>query len=114
MAALSAHAGHHTRTRSRSVLFFPPLGLLDMRLWKILMQNTLPTPSNLSPPCLNDANLPLEDRLHNLVSKYSLQRHFDRRHPLPYSVCLAVTVDSVMHFKNLETIVHEINISGKI
>ena len=33
MAALSAHAGHHIRTRSRSVLFFPPLGLSDMRLW---------------------------------------------------------------------------------
>ena len=78
------------------------------------MQNALPTPSSLSPPCLNDANLSLEDRVHSLGSKYSLQRHFDRRHPLPYSVCLAVTVDSVMHFKNLETIVHGINISDKI
>ena len=114
IAALSAHAGHHTRTRSRSVLFLPPLGLLDMHLWKILMQNTLSTPLSLSPSCLNDANLPLEDRLYNLGSKHSLQRHFDRRRPLPYSVCLAVTVDSVMQFKNLATTVHGIYMSDKI
>ena len=78
------------------------------------MQNALLTPSSLSPPCLNNANLPLEDRLHNLGSKYSLQRHFDRRHPLPYSVCLAVTLDSAMHFKNLATTVHGIYMSDKI
>lgn len=31
--------------------------------------------------CLGDADLPLKEGLHNLGSKYSLQRHFDRGYP---------------------------------
>ncbi|KAF6238810.1 hypothetical protein HO173_003317 [Letharia columbiana] len=72
--------------------------------------------------CLGDANLPLEERLHNLGSKYSLQRHFDRRHPFPpgepcpfpHSVCSAVTLNSVMHFKNHAAKVHGIYMSDKV
>lgn len=55
-------------------------------------------------------------------SKYSLQRHFDRRHPFrpresysfPQSECAAVTLDSVMHFKNHAVIIHEIYMSDRI
>lgn len=72
--------------------------------------------------CLNDINLPLKKRLHNLGSKYSLQRHFDRRHPFrprePYSFphpeCAAVTLDNVMHFKNHAATVHGVYMSDRI
>ncbi len=72
--------------------------------------------------CLGDTDLPLEERLHNLGSKYSLQRHFDRRHPFrprepcpfPHPECAAVTLDSVMHFKNHAATVHGVYMSDKI
>ena len=72
--------------------------------------------------CLGDTDLPLEERLHNLGSKYSLQRHFDRRHPFrprepcpfPHPECAAVTLDSVMHFKNHAATVHGIYMSDRI
>ncbi len=72
--------------------------------------------------CLGDTDLPLEERLHNLGSKYSLQRHFDRRHPFrprepcpfPHPECAAVTLDSVMHFKNHAATVHGIYMSDKV
>lgn len=72
--------------------------------------------------CLGDTDLPLEERLHNLGSKYSLQRHFDRRHPFrprepcPFShpECAAVTLDSVMHFKNHAATVHGVYMSDKV
>ncbi len=72
--------------------------------------------------CLGDTVLPLEERLHNLGSKYSLQRHFDRRHPFrphepcpfPHPECAAVTLDSVMHFKNHAATVHGIYMSDKV
>ncbi len=72
--------------------------------------------------CLDNIVLHLEERLHNLDSKYSLQRHFDRRHPFrphepcsfPYLECAAVTLDNVMHFKNHTATVHEIYMSDKV
>ena len=72
--------------------------------------------------CLGDIDLPLEKRLYNLDNKYSLQRHFDRRHPFrprepcsfPYSECAAVTLNSVMHFKNHAAPIHGIYISDKV
>ncbi len=72
--------------------------------------------------CLGDTNLPLEERLHNLGSKYSLQRHFDRRHPFrprepypfPHPECAAVTLDNVMHFKNHAATVHGVYMSDRI
>ena len=72
--------------------------------------------------CLGDTDLPLEERLHNLGSKYSLQRHFDRRHPFrprepcpfPNPECAAVTLDSVMHCKNHAATVHGVYMSDKI
>lgn len=72
--------------------------------------------------CLGDTHLPLEERLHNLGSKHSLQRHLDRRHPFrprepcpfPHPECAAVTLDSVMHFKNHAAIIHGIYMSDKI
>ncbi len=72
--------------------------------------------------CLGDTDLPLKERLHNLGSKYSLQRHFDRRHPFrpcepcpfPHPECVAVTLDSVMHFKNHAATVHGIYMSDKV
>ena len=72
--------------------------------------------------CLGDTDLPLEERLHNLGSRYSLQRHFDRRHPFrpcepypfPHPECAAVTLDSVMHSKNHAATVHGIYMSDRI
>ena len=72
--------------------------------------------------CLGDTDLPLEERLHSLGSKYSLQRHFDRRHPFrprepcpfPHPECAAFTLDSVMHFKNHAATVHGIYMSDRI
>ena len=72
--------------------------------------------------CLGDTDLPLEERLHSLGSKYSLQRHFDRRHPFrvrepcpfPHPECAAVTLDSVMHFKSHAATVHGIYMSDRI
>ncbi len=72
--------------------------------------------------CLDNTGLPLKKRLHNLDSKYSLQRHFDRRHPFrphepcpfPYPEYAAVTLDSVMHFKNYAAIIHAIYMSDNI
>ena len=70
---------------------------------------------------LGDTDLPLKKRLHNLDSKYSLQRHFDRRHPFrpcepcpfPHPECAAVMLDSVMRFKNHAATVHGIYMSDK-
>lgn len=72
--------------------------------------------------CLGNADLPLEERLQNLGSKYSLQRHFDRHHPFqsgrpcpfPHPECAAVKLDSVMHLKSHAAIGHEIFMSEKI
>ena len=72
--------------------------------------------------CLGDTDLPLEEQLHNLGSKYSLQRHFDRRHPFrpcepcpfPHPECAAVTLDSMMHFKNHAATVHGVYMSDRI
>ena len=72
--------------------------------------------------CLDDIDLSLKKRLHNLDSKYSLQRHFDRRHPFrprepcsfPHLECATVTLDTMMHFKNHGATVHEVYMSDKI
>ena len=72
--------------------------------------------------CLGDTDLPLEERLHNLGSKYSLQRHFDRHHPFrsrepcsfTHPECAAITLDSVMHFKNHAATVHGIYMCDKV
>ena len=72
--------------------------------------------------CLGNTDLSLEERLYNLGSKYSLQRHFDRRYPFrprepypfPYPEYAAVILDSVMHFKNHTTTVHGVNMSDRI
>jgi hypothetical protein len=72
--------------------------------------------------CLGDTALPLKERLHNLGSKYSLQRHFDRRHlfrpgetcPFPHPACAAVTLNDVMHLKNHAATVHGIYMSEKL
>jgi Protein of unknown function (DUF3435) len=72
--------------------------------------------------CLGDAALPLKERLHNLGSKYSLQRHFDRRHlfqpgetcPFPHPACAAVPLNNVIHFKNHAATVHGIYMSEKL
>ncbi len=72
--------------------------------------------------CLGNIDLPLEERLYNLGSKYLLQRHFDRRYPFrprepcpfPYPECAAVTLDSVMHFKNYAATVHGVYMSDGI
>ena len=72
--------------------------------------------------CLDDTDLPLKEQLHNLGSKYSLQGHFDRRHPFrprkpfpfPHPKCAAVTLDSVMHFKNHAATVYGIYMSDRI
>ena len=81
-------------------------------------------PSGLGLPafCLGDTDLPLEERLHNLGSKYSLQRHFDRRHPFrprepcpfPYPECAAVTLNTIMYFENYTATVYGVYISNKI
>ena len=73
--------------------------------------------------CLGNVNLPMEERLHNLGSKYSLQRHFDRRQhlfrmggpcPFPHPECAEVTLDSVVHFKNHAARIHGIYMSDKV
>jgi len=71
--------------------------------------------------CLGDTVLPLEERFHNLGSKYSLQWHFDRCHPFepgepcPFPPeCAAVTLDSMMHSKNHVVTVHGIYMPDKI
>ena len=71
---------------------------------------------------LSNTDLPLKERLYNLSSKYSLQRHFDRHHPFrPHESCpfphpeyAAVTLNSVMHFKNHAATAHGIYLSDKI
>ena len=72
--------------------------------------------------CLDDIDLSLKERLHNLDSKYSLQRYFDRRYSFrprepcsfPHLECAAVTLDSVMHFKNHAATVHGTYMSDRI
>ena len=72
--------------------------------------------------CLGNIDLPLKERLYNLDSKYSLQRHFDRRHPFrprepcpfPHLEYIAVTLNSVMHFKNYTATVYGIYMSDRI
>jgi len=72
--------------------------------------------------CLGNRTLPLDERLHNLGSKFSLQRHFDRCHtfrpgepcPCPHPECAAVTLNSMMHFKNHAAKVHGIYMSKKM
>ena len=72
--------------------------------------------------CLGNRTLPSDERLHNLGSKFSLQRHFDRCHifrpgqscPFPDPECAVVTLDSLMHFKNHAAKVHGIYMSEKI
>ena len=71
--------------------------------------------------CLGDCTLPLSERQHNLGSKFSLQRHFDRCHtfrpgescPFPHPECAAVTLNSLMHFKNHAAMIHGIHMSKK-
>ena len=72
--------------------------------------------------CLDDIDLPWKKRLHNLNNKYSLQRHFDRRHPFrprepypfPHLECATVTLDNVIHFKNYAATVHGVYMSDRI
>ena len=72
--------------------------------------------------CLGKVDLPFEERLYNLGSKYSLQRHFDRQHlysaggrcPFPHPHCASVTIDSMMHFKNHVARVHGICMPDKV
>ncbi|KAL9127453.1 MAG: hypothetical protein Q9217_003670 [Psora testacea] len=73
--------------------------------------------------CLGKASLPLDERLRNLSSKYSLERHFDRWHrpfrpggpcPFPHPDCASITLDSVMLFKNHAARVHGIKMSDKV
>ena len=72
--------------------------------------------------CLDDTDLPLKKRLHNLGNEYSLQRHFNGRHPFrprkpypfPHPECAAVTLNSVMHFKNHAATVHKVYMSNGI
>jgi len=72
--------------------------------------------------CLGNAALPLEERRCNLGSKYSLQRHFDRRHPFqpgrpcpfPHPECAAVRLDQVKDLKNHAAMVHDIFMPAKI
>ncbi len=72
--------------------------------------------------CLGNRSLPLDERLHNLGSKFSLQRHFDRCHtfrpgepcPFPHPECAAITLNSMMHFKNHAAKVHGIYMSEKM
>ncbi|MCJ1250100.1 hypothetical protein MMC30_007326 [Trapelia coarctata] len=71
--------------------------------------------------CLGNHTLPLDERRHNLGSKFSLQRHFDRSHtfrpgescPFPHLECAATTLDSLMQFKNHAAKVHGIYMSEK-
>ncbi len=72
--------------------------------------------------CLENRSLPLDERLHNLGSKFSLRRHFGRCHtfrpgescPFPRPECAAVTLNSMMHFKNHAAKVHGIYMSEKM
>ena len=72
--------------------------------------------------CLGNTDLPLEKRLYNLSSKYSLQWHFDRRHPFrprepypfPHPEYTTVTLNSIIHFKNYTAIVYGIYLSNRI
>ena len=72
--------------------------------------------------CLGNCTLPLEERLHNLGSKFSLRRHFDRCHtfrpgepcPFPHSECAVITLNSMMHFKNHAAKIHGIHMPEKM
>ncbi len=72
--------------------------------------------------CLENRSLPLNERLHNLDSKFSLQRHFDRCHIFQSDEfcsffrfeCAVVTLNSMMHFKNHTIKIHEIYMSKKM
>ncbi|KAL2045104.1 hypothetical protein ABVK25_012232 [Lepraria finkii] len=66
--------------------------------------------------CLSKVGLPMEERRHNLGSKSSLQRHFDRWHPLfqpgrpcpfPHQDSARFTINSVMEFN-----VHAVKVHG--
>ena len=71
--------------------------------------------------CISNRTLPSEERFHNLGSKFSLQRHFDRCHtfrpgqscPFPHPECTTVILNSLMHFKNHAAKVHGIYMSEK-
>lgn len=68
--------------------------------------------------CQGDVSLPLEERVHILGSKHSLQRHFGRRHlfqpcqncPFPHDECAQLVLDTLMHFKIHASGVHGIHI----
>lgn len=72
--------------------------------------------------CLGDRTLPLEERLHNLGSKFSLRQHFDRCHtfrpgepcPFPHSECAVIMLSSMMHFKSHAANIHGIYMSEKM
>lgn len=72
--------------------------------------------------CLGNRTLSLEERLHNLGSKFSLRRHFNRCHtfrpdescPFLHVECAVITLDSMMHFKNHAAKIHGIYMSEKI
>ena len=72
--------------------------------------------------CLGNRILPLEERLHNLGSKFSLRRHFDRCHTFrpgepcsfPHSECVVITLNSMTHFKNHAAKIHGIYMSEKM
>ena len=71
--------------------------------------------------CISNRTLPSEERFHNLSSKFSLQRHFDRCHtfrpgqpcPFPHPECASLVLNSLMHFKNHAAKVHGIYMSEK-
>ena len=72
--------------------------------------------------CLGKVGLPMGDRRHNLGSKSSLQRHFDRWHllfqpgrpcPFPHQDCARFTINSVMEFNIHAVRVHGICMSDK-
>ena len=72
--------------------------------------------------CLENRSLSLNERLHNLDSKFSLRRHFDRCHIFQSGKfcsfsrfeCAVVTLNSMMHFKNHAIKIHEIYMLKKM
>ena len=66
--------------------------------------------------CLENRILFLKKRFHNLDSKFSLRRHFDRCHifwsnefcPFFHAECAVITLNSMMHFKNHAVKIHGI------
>ena len=66
--------------------------------------------------CLENRTLSLKKRLHNLSSRFSLRRHFDRCHifrsgelcPFFNVERAVISLNSMMHFKNHVVKIHEI------